>query len=147
VTNDQVQRERELRITAIAMTPVLAAPFVVLFYFLYLKEMGIEVQQSTYANYGVLALAIGSVVGLTLNEVFLKLNGGKFKLRRLVFRWTLLISYLFLLWTAYFLLTLLFPWVETIFQFMWGMLAATAIFVTMIVKLRHLFNRLDKGEG
>lgn len=147
MTNDQVQRERELRITAIAMTPVLAAPFVVLFYFLYLKEMGIEVQQSTYANYGVLALAIGSVVGLTLNEVFLKLNGGKFKLRRLVFRWTLLISYLFLLWTAYFLLTLLFPWVETIFQFMWGMLAATAIFVTMIVKLRHLFNRLDKGEG
>ena len=123
----------------------MAAPFGVLFYFLYLKGMGIEVPVFVFFNYVLLAIATSMVVCLTLNEVLLKLNGGKFKLRRLLFRWTLPTLYVFLVWAVSFVLTMLFPSAE-VFQFLFGALIATVLFVVVILRLRHLFDRLDKGE-
>ncbi len=142
---EDVPREKQIRIMEISMTPVLAVPFVVLFYFLYLKETGIEMPVFVFINYILLAIATSMVVCLALNEVLLKLSGGKFRFRRLVFRWTLLTSYFFLVWGVSFFLAVLFPSAQT-FQFLFGALIATLLFMIAVLKLRHLFDRFDKGE-
>lgn len=146
MTKDEIITEKQIRIMAISMTPILVAPFAVGFYFLYLKTMGLEVPLWVLLNYSLLAIAVSSIISLTLNDVLLRLSGERFRFRRLVFRWTLLTSYYFLVWATSFGLTVFFPWAGALFQFLFGVLVATAIFLIIALRLRHLFGRLDKGE-
>jgi len=146
MTADEIPKEKQIRAMEISMTPALVTPFAIIFYFLYLKTMGVEVPAWVLANYLLFGLSVSLVVCLTLNEALLRVSGGRFKFRRLVFRWTLLTSYFFLIWVVFFFLTMLFPWAETFFQYFFGMLIGTAIFVIIILRFRHLFSTLDKGE-
>jgi len=139
-------QEKQIRIMEISLTLPLVALFTFAFYFLYLKTIGIEISECFFLSSLLLVISTGFIVCLALNEVLQKLYGGQFKFKRLVFRWVLLTSYFSLIYGAYICLSILFPWVTTFWQFFWGTLMATAIYVTIILKSKQLFSRLDRGE-
>lgn len=139
--------ERQVRIMKFSMTPLVVAVFVAGLYFLYLKTIDIEISTKFLFNSIVLVTFTSAVGCLTLNEVLLKtLYGERFNFKRLAFRWGLPMMYCSLVWIASVLMPLLIPSVETFFQLFYGTLLATAAFVIVILRFRHVFSRLDKGE-
>jgi hypothetical protein len=139
--------ERQVRIMKFSMTPVIIAIFVIGLYFLYLKTIGIEISTRLFFTFVILVTFLSTVACLTLNEALLKiLYDERFNFKRLAFRWMLPTMYCSLVWIASVLMSLTIPFVETFFQLFFGTLLATAIFVIIILRFRHLFGTLDKGE-
>jgi hypothetical protein len=142
----ELPQEKQIRIMEISLTLPLVAIFAVAFYLGYLKIIGVEISEWSFLS-SLLLIAIGGfIVCLALNEVLQKIYGGQFKLKRLVFRWTLLTSYFSLIYGAFFCISIILPWTTTYWQFFLGTIIATGIFVILILKGRPLFNKLDKGE-
>lgn len=139
--------DKQIRVMKISLTPAFVAVFALIFYFLYLETIGIEIPSWFFFNSLLLVNFAGVVACLTLNEVLLRvLYGERFNFKRLAFRWILPTVYCSLVWAASVLMSLVIPFVQTFFQLLLGTLLATFIFVIIILRLRHLFNKLDKGE-
>jgi hypothetical protein len=142
----ELSKEKEILAMEISLTPIFIAFFITVFYLLYLDTIGVELSDQFFIS-SLIFVAIGSsIVCMALNEVLLKMYGGQFKFKRLVFRWILLTSYLSLVYGTYLCSSLLFPWATLFWLFFFGALPATVIFVAIALKARHLFSRLDKGE-
>jgi cation transport ATPase len=142
----EISQEKQILITEITSTLPIVALLVVGIYLLYLKTIGIEVSEWLFFNYTLFTLVVGFIFSLTLNEVLLKVYGGEFKFKRLVFRWTLMTSYFSLLYGMSLFLSILLPWATAFWQFFFGTLLATAIFLSIVWKSRPLFGRLDQGK-
>jgi len=142
----QISREKQVRITEITSTLLLVALLIFWIYLGYLKAAGVEVSEWFFFSSTIVIAIIGFFISLTLNEALAKVYGGEFKVKRLVFRWTLIASYFSLIYGVSLLLSILLPWVTTFWQFFVGTLAATAIFLTIVLKARRLFGRLDQGK-
>jgi len=142
----ELSKEKEIHLMEISFAPAFVAFFIAIFCLLYLKTIGVELSDWFFFSSLILVAIGGFIVSLALNEVLQKMYGGRFKFKRLVFRWVLLTSYFSLIYGAFFCLSLAFPWAETYWQFFFGSLIATAIFITIILKSRQLFSRLDKGD-
>jgi hypothetical protein len=139
--------DKQIRVMKISMTPALVVVFVLIFYFLYLETIGIEIPTRFFFDSLLLTNLASVIACLTLNEALLKiLYNERFNFKRLAFRWIIPIIYCSLIWIASILMSLTIPFVEMFFQLFFGTLVATAIFVLIILRLRHLFSRLDKGE-
>jgi hypothetical protein len=146
MTDKQLSPEKQMRITEVSATLPIVVLFVYIFYLLYLKTIGVEVSEWSFFSFGVVILIAGFIVCLGLNEVLLKVYGGEFNLKRLVFRWALMTSYFSLIYGVSLLLSILLPWATAFWQFFAGTLAATAIFVALVLKNKGLLGRLDKGK-
>jgi hypothetical protein len=143
---NQLSREKQMRITEISLTVPIVALFATGLYLLYLKTVGVDISDWFFFSSLLVVIVGGFIVRLGLNEVLLKMYGGEFKFKRLVFRWVLMASYFSLLSLASLCFALVFPWETTFWQSFSGALVATAIFVRILLKTRGLFGRLDKGK-
>jgi hypothetical protein len=141
MTQKKLSKEKETRLLEISLTPVFVAFFIVMISLLYL-----EVEISLYAIYLLSVLFGGFFVCLALNEVLQKIYGGQFKFKRLFFRWMLIGLFLVPFVGVYFCLLAFLPWSPIFFQFLFSGLIATGIFMLIIYRFRHLFNKLDTGE-
>ena len=139
--------DKQIRVMKISMTPAFVVVFVLIFYFLYLETIGIEIPTRFFFDSLLLTNLASVIACLTLNEVLLKILCDKrFNSKRLAFRWIIPTMYCSLVWIASILMSFAIPFVETFFQLFFGTLLATAIFVIVILRFRHLFSTLDKGE-
>jgi hypothetical protein len=147
MTEDEALK-KQVRVMEISMTPAFVAVFAFIFYFLYLKTIGIEISTAFMITVLLfMVLPVATIACLTLNECLLRvLYHERFNIKRLVFRCTLPIMYVSLLWVTSLLTSVILPRVEVFFQFFFGVLLATAVFVLVLLRFRHLFSRLDKGE-
>ena len=106
----------------------------------------VEVSGWFYFDTMLLVILLASVACLILNEALLKmLHGESLRFKRLVFRCAIIAMYVFLIWIASSFMSIVFSQIELLLQFLFGTLLATTIFVIIILRLRHLFNRLDRG--
>lgn len=139
--------ERQIRVMKVSMIPAFVAAFAVIFYFLYLKTIGIQISTRFFFDSLLLVNFVGIASCLILNEALLKiLYGERFNFKRLAFRLMIPTMYCSLVWAASILMSLIIPFVEVFFQLLSGTLLATAIFMIIILRFRHVFNRLDKGD-
>jgi len=147
MTEDEALRN-QVRIMKISMTPVFVAVFAFAFYFLYLKTIGIEISAEFMLSVLLFViLPIATIACLFLNECLLKLlHHERFNIKRLVFRCMLPIMYVSSLWATSLLTSALLPEVKISYQFIFKAVLATAFFAIIVLRFRHLFNRLDKGE-
>jgi hypothetical protein len=146
MTKKELSKEKEIRILEFSSTPTFVVLFILLFYFLYLKTIGVDLSESSLMGYLFSAIFASLAVCFALNEFLLKVYEGRFKFKRLLFRWMLIALFALPLSGAYLFLSILFPWASTYHQMLFGGLIATGIFVTVILKCRNLFNKLDTGE-
>jgi len=143
----ETSMDKQIRVMKISLTPAFAVVFVLIFYFLYLKTMGIEMPTRFFFDSLLLTNLASVIACLTLNEALLKILCDKrFNFKRLAFRWIIPTMYCSLIWIASVLMSMTIPFVEIFFQLFFGTLLATAIFVIIILRFRHLFSTLDKGE-
>jgi hypothetical protein len=142
----QPSQEKQMRLLHISMILPMGAFFAYVFYVVYLLEIGVQISELDLFTHGILIAIIGFIIGLTLYEILLKVYGGEFKFKRLVFRWTLMTSYFSLIYGTFLLFSVLFPWITTFWQWDFGTLTATAIFLIIVWKSRPLLGRLDQGK-
>jgi hypothetical protein len=141
-----ISKEKEIRIMEISLTPAFISLFGVGFYFLYLKTIGTEVSDWFFLS-SMVSVVFGSLaICLALNELLLRTYGGHSRFKRLLFRWSLMALFFSLLTGTFFSLSALLPSVDIFFRFLYGALLVTVIFAAIVIRFRHLFNRLDKGE-
>jgi hypothetical protein len=146
MAENEAPMDRQIRVIKFSMIPGFVAVFVTGFYFLYLKTIGVEVSGWFYFDTMLLVILLASAACLILNEALLKmLYGESPRFKRLVFRCAIIAMYVFLVWVASSFMSIVFSQIELLLQFLFGALLATTIFVIIILRLRHLFNRLDKG--
>jgi hypothetical protein len=147
MAGNETSMDKQIRVMKISMIPLFVAVFATGFYFLYLETIGIEISTWLFFTSIVWVTFLGAVICLTLNEAILKIwCSERFNFKRLVFRWMIPTMYCSLIWVASVLMSLIIPFVETFFQLFFGTLLATAIFVIIILRFRHLFSQLDKGD-
>jgi hypothetical protein len=139
-------KEKQVHAPRITMAIPLAVLFIVAIYLGYLKIIGAEISEWSFFSYCIVVIIVSFIVYLAVNEVLLKMYGGEFKLSRLVFRCALMTSYFSLIYGVSIFLSVLFPWGAVFWQFFFGTLVATAIFLSITWKSRHLFGRLDQGK-
>ena len=144
MTKKRLSKEKETRLLEVSLIPVFAVPLIVLFYFLYLDTVGVDISVLDFFNSMLIVLPISFIVCLTFHELLLKMYGGQFKFKRLLFRLLLATSYFMLCEGAYLCLSTLFPWATVYYQFFFGGLIATGIYVIIILKSRHHFPKFDK---
>jgi hypothetical protein len=142
----QLSQEKQIRAPHITMAIPLAALFLVTIYLGYLKVTGVEISEWFTVNVVIVVNIVTFPIYLALSEVLVKVYGGQFKFKRLVFRCVLTTSYFALIYGVSLFLSVLFPWATTFWQFLAGTLMATAIFLTIVLKARSLFGRLDQGN-
>jgi hypothetical protein len=146
MTKKELSKEKEIRILEISLTPAFVALFSLVIYLFYIGTTGTELSDWFLLS-SIISVIFGSlVVCLGLNELLLKIYGGKFKFKRLLFRWMLIGINFALLMSAYLSLSTFFPQATTFYHFLFSGLIDTGIFMLIIYKFGPLFNRLDTGE-
>jgi hypothetical protein len=146
MAENEASMDKQIRVIKFSMIPGFIAVFVTGFYFLYLKTIGVEVSGWFYFDTMLLVILLTSVACLILNEALLKiLYGESLRFKRLIFRCAVIAMYVFLVWAASSFVSIVFSQIGLLFQFLFGALLATAIFVIIILRFRRLFNRLDRG--
>jgi len=141
----ELSKEKEIRLLEISLTPAFVALFSVVIYLFYIETTGTELSDMFLLS-SIISVIFGSlVVCLGLNELLLKIYGGQFKFKRLLFRWMLIGINFALLMGTYLSLSTLFPQATTFYHFLFSGLIDTVTFMAIILRFRGLFDRLDKG--
>lgn len=130
----------------ISLMPMFACLFVTSFYLVYLKASDVEISDSYFLQTIFSVIVAGSLFGMVLNELLVWKTGGRFKIKRLFFRWVIVGSYLLLFIGIYAVLSIVFPFAAVIYLLLFGALTATWIFVIIALKEKHLFSKLDRAE-
>jgi hypothetical protein len=147
MTNEKVKsREMETRLMTISLMPAFIALTVASFYLMYLKASGAELSDSFFLEVIFSVIAVGSLLGLALNELLVWKTEGIFKIKRLVFRWALVGLYFLLFVGLNVIFLTLLPWVSTGSVLALSGAAAAWIFIIIALKKKRLFSRLDKAE-
>jgi hypothetical protein len=141
---EELSREKQIRLMEISFTPAFVLLLATVLYLGYLRATGTEVSDFFFWNSLLSVILISLAASLTLNEVLVKKNGGKFRIRRLVFRWIMMASYFVLFLAIYTVFSTLLQPMEVAVAPIFSLLLASGIYVVVLYKGRRLFGRLDR---
>jgi len=127
----------------ISFTPAFIFLVATVLYLGYLRATGTEVSDFFW-NSVLSVILISLAISLTLIEVLMKKNGGKFRIRRLIFRWIMMASYFLLFLAICTVFSTLFQPMEVAIVPILSLLLAAGIYMVILYKGRRLFGRLDR---